>query len=69
MTDPLMVPAYLALIEAIERSDPMAIRRNSEALSIEIYDCNHALLRALAAIEKIDAESEQRAEEMEFAPV
>jgi c-di-GMP phosphodiesterase len=60
---------YLALIEAIERSDPMAIRRNSEALSIEIYDCNHALLRALAAIEKIDAESEQRAEEMEFAPV
>jgi EAL and modified HD-GYP domain-containing signal transduction protein len=60
---------YLALIEAIERSDPMAIRKNAEALSIEIYDCNHALLRALAVIEKIDAESEQRAEEMEFAPV
>ena len=60
---------YLALIEAIERSDPMAIRRHAESLSIEIYDCNHALLRALAATERIDAEYEERAEEMEFTPV
>jgi EAL and modified HD-GYP domain-containing signal transduction protein len=60
---------HLALIEAIERSDPMAIRRHAEALSIEIYDCNLALLRALAATQKIDAEHEERAEEMVFAPV
>ena len=60
---------YLALIEAIERSDPMAIRRHTETLSIEIYDCNRALLRALATTQKIDAEQDERAEEMEFAPV
>ena len=60
---------YLALIEAIERSDPMAIRRHTETLAIEIYDCNHALLRALATTQKIDAEHDERAEEMVFAPV
>jgi len=37
--------------------------------SIEIYDCNRALLRALATTQKIDAEQDERAEEMEFAPV
>ncbi|HTN48644.1 MAG TPA: HDOD domain-containing protein [Burkholderiaceae bacterium] len=61
--------AHLALIEAIERSDPMAIRRHADAMSLPIYDCNQALLRALATTQKLDAEQLQRPEEMEFAPV
>lgn len=60
---------YLALIEAIERSDPMSIRRHSEALAIPVFDCNLALLRALVETEKIDVEHAQRPEEMAFAPV
>ena len=60
---------YLALIEAIERSDPMAIRRHADALGIPIFDCNQALLRALAATHRLDVEIERRSEEMLFAPV
>jgi EAL and modified HD-GYP domain-containing signal transduction protein len=60
---------YLALIEAIERSDPMGIRRQLETLSVPIFDCNQALLRALAATQKLDAEQAERPEEMLFAPV
>ena len=60
---------YLAVIEAIERSDPMAIRRHLDALGIPIFDCNLALMRALAATQKLDAEQENRSEEMVFAPV
>jgi EAL and modified HD-GYP domain-containing signal transduction protein len=60
---------YLAVIEAIERSDPMAIRRHLDALGIPIFDCNQALMRALAATQKLDAEQENRSEEMVFAPV
>ena len=60
---------YLALIEAIERSDPMAIRRHTDTLSIPIFDCNQALLRALAATQRLDAEQRARSEEMVFAPV
>jgi len=60
---------YLALIEAIERSDPMAIRRHTEALAIPVFDCNLALLRALVDTEKMDVEQAQRPEEMAFAPV
>ena len=57
------------MIEAIERSDPMAIRRHADAMGLPIFDCNQALLRALAMTQKIDAEQQQRPEEMEFAPV
>ena len=60
---------YLAVIEAIERSDPMAIRRHLDALGIPIFDCNQALMRALAATQKLDAEQENRSEETIFAPV
>ena len=60
---------HLALIEAIERSDPMAIRRHADAMALPIFDCNQALLRALVSTQKIDAEQQQRPEEMEFAPV
>jgi len=40
---------YLALVEAIERSDPMNSRKHRESLGIAAFDCNLALLRALAA--------------------
>lgn len=40
---------YLALVEAIERSDPINSRKHRESLGIGALDCNLALLRALAA--------------------
>ena len=48
--------AYLGLIEAIERSDPIAIRRATEALALPVAQCNSALLRALAAAQSLDSE-------------
>lgn len=47
---------YLGLIEAIERSDPIAIRRATDALALPVSQCNTALLRALAAAQSLDAE-------------
>jgi c-di-GMP phosphodiesterase len=47
---------YLTLIEAIERSDPIAIRRQAEALAIPIASCNEALLKSLAAAQLLDGE-------------
>jgi EAL and modified HD-GYP domain-containing signal transduction protein len=41
--------AYLALIEAIEQSDPIAIAHAAEVLALPLAACNEALLRALAA--------------------
>lgn len=40
---------YLALVEAIERGDPIASRKHRESLGIAALDCNLALMRALAA--------------------
>ncbi|MGZ8980323.1 MAG: HDOD domain-containing protein [Burkholderiaceae bacterium] len=40
---------YLALVEAIERNDPINSRKHRESLGIAALDCNLALLRALAA--------------------
>ncbi len=48
---------YLALVEAIERSDPIAGRRQREALGIDALDCNLALLRTLAAAPTAQSES------------
>jgi EAL and modified HD-GYP domain-containing signal transduction protein len=48
--------AYLTLIEAIERSDPIAIRKQAEALAIPIATCNEALLKSLAAAQLLDGE-------------
>jgi c-di-GMP phosphodiesterase len=48
---------YLALIEAIERSDPIGIRNQSEMLGLSVVRCNQALLRALSAAETLDAEA------------
>ncbi len=47
---------YLTLIEAIERSDPIAIRKQAEELAIPIATCNEALLKSLAAAQLLDGE-------------
>jgi EAL and modified HD-GYP domain-containing signal transduction protein len=48
--------SYLTLIEAIERSDPISIKRQAEALAIPISTCNEALLKSLAAAQLLDGE-------------
>jgi EAL and modified HD-GYP domain-containing signal transduction protein len=48
--------AYLTLIEAIERSDPIAVRKQAEALAIPIAACNEALLKSLASAQLLDGE-------------
>jgi EAL and modified HD-GYP domain-containing signal transduction protein len=40
---------YLALIEALEQADPIAIRQAAEGLALPLSACNEALLRALSA--------------------
>ncbi|HEX7156757.1 MAG TPA: HDOD domain-containing protein [Burkholderiaceae bacterium] len=47
---------YLTLIESIERSDPIGIRKQSEALALPIASCNLALLKAMASADMLDAE-------------
>jgi EAL and modified HD-GYP domain-containing signal transduction protein len=47
---------YLNLIEAIERSDPIAIRKQADALAIPIARCNEALLKSLASAQLLDGE-------------
>jgi EAL and modified HD-GYP domain-containing signal transduction protein len=47
---------FLTLIEAIERSDPIAIGRQVDALAVDISACNQALLKAMATANTLDAE-------------
>jgi c-di-GMP phosphodiesterase len=47
---------YLTLIEAIERSDPIMIRKQSDALALPIGACNEALLKSMASAELLDAD-------------
>lgn len=47
---------FLTLIEAIERSDPIAIGRQVDALAVDISACNQALLKAMATANSLDAE-------------
>jgi len=47
---------YLTLIEAIERSDPIAIRKQANALALPIGTCNEALLKAMSSAELLDAD-------------
>ena len=49
---------YLALVEAIERSDPINSRKHRESLGIAALDCNLSLLRALAAAPTSHSEDE-----------
>jgi c-di-GMP phosphodiesterase len=48
--------AYLTLIEAIERGDPIMIRKQADALALPIGACNEALLKSMASAELLDAE-------------
>jgi EAL and modified HD-GYP domain-containing signal transduction protein len=48
---------YLSLIESIERSDPIGIRNQTDALALPVQYCNEALLRAMAAAQTLDAEA------------
>ena len=43
-------------IEAIERSDPIGIRDQADALALPIGDCNEALLKSMASAELLDAD-------------
>jgi c-di-GMP phosphodiesterase len=47
---------YLTLIEAIERSDPIGIRKQADALALPIGACNEVLLKSMATAELLDAE-------------
>jgi len=47
---------YISLIEAIERSDPISIRRHADLLALPIATCNESLLRALSAADTLDAD-------------
>jgi EAL and modified HD-GYP domain-containing signal transduction protein len=47
---------YLDLIESIERSDPIGVRKHAEKLAIPIARCNQALLQALAAAQLLDGD-------------
>ncbi|MCX8113494.1 MAG: HDOD domain-containing protein [Burkholderiaceae bacterium] len=47
---------YLALIESIERSDPIAIGKHIDALAIPVAACNQALLRAMSAANTLDSD-------------
>lgn len=47
---------YLALIESIERSDPIGLRNHLEALALPVADCNHALLKAMSAANTLDGD-------------
>jgi len=48
---------YLLLIEAIERSDPLALGKQLETLALSPGACNNALLVAMVEAETLDAES------------
>jgi EAL and modified HD-GYP domain-containing signal transduction protein len=47
---------FLTLIEAIERSDPIGISRQVDALAVPIAACNQALLKAMSTANSLDAE-------------
>jgi EAL and modified HD-GYP domain-containing signal transduction protein len=47
---------YLALIESIERSDPLGIQKQLDELALPVATCNEALLRAMAAANTLDGE-------------
>ena len=47
---------YLALIEAIERSDPIGIAKITDALALPVSACNQALLKAMATADSLDGD-------------
>jgi len=47
---------YLTLIEAIERSDPIVIRKQSDLLALPTGRCNEALLKSMSSAELLDGD-------------
>ncbi len=47
---------YLALIESIERSDPIGMARQLEHLAMPVSNCNEALLKAMHAANTLDGD-------------
>jgi c-di-GMP phosphodiesterase len=47
---------YLTLIEAIERSDPIVIRKQLESLALPASTCNEALLKSMNSAELLDGD-------------
>ena len=47
---------FLTLIESIERSDPIGISRQVDALAVPIGACNQALLKAMSTANSLDAD-------------
>jgi len=46
--------SYLAIIESIERADPIGLGKHLEHLALPVAHCNHALLNALATATALD---------------
>jgi EAL and modified HD-GYP domain-containing signal transduction protein len=47
---------YLALIESIERSDPIGLSKQIDALALPVAACNEALLKAMSAANTLDSD-------------
>jgi EAL and modified HD-GYP domain-containing signal transduction protein len=47
---------YLALIESIERSDPIGLSKQIDALAMPVAACNQALLKAMSAANTLDSD-------------
>jgi len=47
---------YLALIESIERSDPIGLARHLDLLAMRVSRCNEALLKAMHAANTLDGD-------------
>jgi len=48
--------AYLALIESIERSDPIGVGRQLDRLAMPVSTCNEALLKAMQSANTLDGD-------------
>lgn len=48
--------AYLALIESIERSDPIGLAKQLDALAMPVSTCNEALLKAMQSANTLDGD-------------
>jgi c-di-GMP phosphodiesterase len=48
--------AYLALIESIERSDPIGLTKQLERLAMPVSTCNEALLKAMQSANTLDGD-------------
>lgn len=47
---------YLAIIEAIERADPIGLGKRLDEMALPVAACNESLLRALAAASTLDSD-------------